>query len=862
MKGLAFISKRDGWVSALLLIVVLGWMFREAWAPGMVVFSNDGPLSNLVAEYNQRPSAFLGVWQETQWLGKANGAAPINLSWVLLSVLDPVTFAKIYPFFTLVFFGMAFWLFLRTIGVHPVARILGSLVAGLNSDFFSYVCWGLGPVALSGAFFLLGLASLNLTALRPLWMRYVLAGASIGLAVMEGFDAGAILAVYLAIYAFFQALLAERSVKRGVLLGTVRVVFIALIAGWVATQTLYSLVSTQVKDVSVLEDESPNEQSRWDWATQWSLPINEVPRLIVPGLFGFRMDTPDGGAYFGAVGRSPGWEENGAGLARHSGSGFYLGISVFAFALFGVYQSVRGSDHGGLDRRWIWFWGAIALISLGLSLGRHFFLYKLFYQLPLASTIRNPIKFLHPMSLAWLMLAVYGLDYFARRTLSPSPSTASANGERAPKGLFSGIPDDVRAFSKGLLAFVAGAFLVVMIVASNHPERVSDLTNSERLEPLLAQASARFSLMELGWSLAFLVGVAMLFLWAFKKGGERADFRPLFFGLVVLFVLDLGRANAPWVVVYDQGARYRRDALVEILMDRRYEGRVTIAPYRSPTMDILNQVYRGEWLQHQFAYYNIQTLELTMEPRRSSDDAIYRAAFPLTNINNLARLWRLTNTRYVLAEAEVVAERLNQDVTLEGTSFSPLFRFKLFQDESGFIRTEEDPEGPFVLLEFSGALPRARLYGNWKVTTDARDALGELAGLDFDPHSSVLLSGSDLETGDGVSAGEPVVGSVAIETYRPKFIGLKASLDRPAILSLNEKFHPDWKVWVDGKPSELLRSNFIMRGVLLDKGEHRVEMRYQPRTTPLLASLGALATVCVGILGSAYATRSKDGRSR
>jgi hypothetical protein len=48
---------------------------------------------------------------------------------------------------------------------------------------------------------------------------------------------------------------------------------------------------------------------------------------------------------------------------------------------------------------------------------------------------------------------------------------------------------------------------------------------------------------------------------------------------------------------------------------------------------------------------------------------------------------------------------------------------------------------------------------------------------------------------------------------------------------------------VDGKPADLLRCNFIVRGVFLAPGRgHRVEFRYQP---PLIGPYISLASVLV-----------------
>jgi hypothetical protein len=62
----------------------------------------------------------------------------------------------------------------------------------------------------------------------------------------------------------------------------------------------------------------------------------------------------------------------------------------------------------------------------------------------------------------------------------------------------------------------------------------------------------------------------------------------------------------------------------------------------------------------------------------------------------------------------------------------------------------------------------------------------------------------------------------------------------PSVLLLNDRFDPHWRVLVDGKPAELLRCNFIMRGVYLTPGQHTVEFRFSLYSKLLYVTLLAI----------------------
>src|SRR5262249_9522093 len=51
-----------------------------------------------------------------------------------------------------------------------------------------------------------------------------------------------------------------------------------------------------------------------------------------------------------------------------------------------------------------------AFFALLASWGRYAFFYRLIYDLPYVSTIRNPIKFMHPFHIAIVILAAFGME--------------------------------------------------------------------------------------------------------------------------------------------------------------------------------------------------------------------------------------------------------------------------------------------------------------------------------------------------------------------------------------------------------------------------------------------------------------------
>src|ERR1019366_194881 len=111
-----------------------------------------------------------------------------------------------------------------------------------------------------------------------------------------------------AAFVVFQALAGEGTMPRRLAAGVVRLAVVVVFAAFIAISAVSSLVSTQIKGVAGMGQDAASRAERWDEATQWSLPKAETLSLIVPGLFGFRMDTPEGGNYWGRCGRHGAWD--------------------------------------------------------------------------------------------------------------------------------------------------------------------------------------------------------------------------------------------------------------------------------------------------------------------------------------------------------------------------------------------------------------------------------------------------------------------------------------------------------------------------------------------------------------------------
>ncbi len=862
------------WFAFVLLFLVLGLLFIRSLSPGYVHFSNDGPLGAAMAEQFRVPAAFTGVWTPLNWVGGNAGNSAPNLTNVFLWATGPVWFAKFYAPFSILVLGLCSWLAFRQLKFSPVTCLVGALAVALNGGFFSYACWGLGTLTLTIAAFFLALAAWGGDPAARTWIRVILSGFAIGLGIMEGFDNGAILSVFFAGYVLVRTW-AENPGQPGKLAGGVaRLAVVALMAGVFATHALYALISTQIQGVAGMAQDAETRQQRWSEATMWSLPKAETLRLFVAGLYGYRLDTTQGGNYWGAVGQHPAWDEyyaqenpkpddapQGA-LRRHSGSGFYSGVFVCLLAVWAVFRSFSrtANVYRPEERRLIWFWAAMALGSLLLSWGKHAPFYALAYELPYFSTIRNPIKFLHPLNVALVILFAYGVEGLWRSWSASNREGAGAKQRFA--NWWRGTRGFERSWVIGSGIFLGLSIFALLLYGSMKEEMTNFFVAVVPSDPTTAAAMFRHSVTEMLWSILFLAAgvtlVALMMSGALRRSAAGTA------GVVALLLvtgLDLVRSNLPWIQHYNYQTRYASAPLYDFLANQPWEHRAQMLPgallnhqfgwlqnrlqgQASGPQQVqqlyqlfltLSQAYGGEWHQHQFQFFNIQSLDRVQEPRPTVENELYREQFPPTDPVAQLRLMRLTNSRYFLALGNPVLESLNQLAAAEGGEFREVMSVWVGQNGDHFVPVQ-NTNMPFALIEYTGALPRARLYANWQVEP-ATNALAKLASREFDPGKLVLVEG-DCPAPANPEATD--AGTVTITDYRPKRVQMKANVPVPAVLLFNDKHDPNWRVWVDGQPAPMLKANYLMRGLHLTPGEHEIVWRFQPPTEGLYVSVAAI----------------------
>jgi hypothetical protein len=843
-------QRARGWVGFLVafavLVAILSALFYKSFQPGVIAFSNDGPLGVQISEPLALPSGFNGFWLSLHWIGINAGFAFASITFFLNWMLGPVGYAKFYEPISLILLGASAWAFFRSIGVRSSLCVIGAIAAALNGNYFSNACWGLGSRAICQGCIFLALAALSARRRGNPWLNAVLAGFAVGMAVIEGADNGVIFSLYVSAFVIFQSFV-EGSSWPGRTVKSLRLVLVGGFALFIAAQVLLGMFTLASKGSSIDSTEPDAAEKKWIFATQWSLPPAETLRVIIPGLYGYRMDAPDSGiekVYWGRVGE---FAPNPEVARRFSGSGEYAGLLVVLLAIWAVAVSFSKSlpVFTPKEKKHVWFWAVVVFVSILLSWGRFVPLfYKIIYSLPYLSSIRNPMKYMHPAHMGLLVLFGYGLLGLSRRYLE-KPSSSLPVGQQM-KSWWTKAAAFEKRWVWSLVGIVGLSLVGFMFYSASKTDLVKHLMAVGYPDEGQAQGIAGYSIYEVGLYFVWLLVsfVALLLIMGGVFSGDRSRWAALLLGLVL--TVDLARADMPWIVHWNYKYKYQTNAIVDFLRAKPYEGRVVAPGYLADERamsaaggynHLFPSLYAIEWVQQHFQFYNIQTIDIAQDPRPPADKEAYMKA-----IRDPGRYWQLTNTRYVLGMAGFL-DPLNQQLDKGRGRFRIATRFALEAKPGVQPHKLEDitavlaSNGPLAVFEFTGALPRASLYSRWQVSTNDTETLRTLADPAFDPTATVLVSD---EIPPPVATTNGAAGTVEITSYKPTRVEIQARAAAPCVLLLNDRFDNDWRVTVDGRSAKILRANFIMRGVQLTPGDHKIVFTFQPALTGFKVSLIAV----------------------
>ena len=431
----------------------------------------------------------------------------------------------------------------------------------------------------------------------------------------------------------------------------------------------------------------------------------------------------------------------------------------------------------------------LSLVALLVSFGKHFQpLYALlYYHLPFFNKFRVPVMVLVLVQFAVAALAAMGLDLALRPEERSDRSTAAKRGDPGSPWL--------RA---SLLALVGGFLALVLLNAAGATYRNAAMHARPGFDEPRARAALDMASTD-ALKGGFLLAAALAVIGLARRGRLSRS------GACVLVVLiaaaDLWPVDRKIIdpqvgspVEYD--ANFRETPEITFL-------RSDSTQYR---------VFPLQWNDSRLAAFGIASV-LGYHPAKPF---LYQSFVDTVGIQSFGTL-RMLNVKYVLADGY----------------FPP-------NTPDAVIRHD----GEIKVYEILNTMPRASVIHAVRPVRDDGVALATMRTGGFDPHEEILWSGTEAPP----AVARPATPD-SVRTLRYDFndIEYMVSTTAPGIFLTIEEYDPDWKAFVDGKPAPIHRVNYLMRGVAIGPGVHRVRYQYEPKalTEGIRISLASAAVAAL-----------------
>jgi len=537
-----------------------------------------------------------------------------------------------------------------------------------------------------------------------------------------------------------------------------------------------------------------------DYAFRWSQGWGELLTLLVPNAYG------GSAAYWGPKSGTSG---------PH-----YFGAITMIFLVIGLWKS-------DFKLKWVFF-GAGA-ITLLFSLGENFMAMNtfMFNYFPLFNKFRAPETWLVVAGFCFPVVAVAGVEYLAKK------SGELKKSDWLPAIIPVAVIAVVAALGSGvILSFEkpgqADQFIEQLAAAnqlnpsdSRVQQQVRDFieTNLKPERRALAQRDGLRFLIIVTLSISVLIGLA---------------FRKLSAGPATLILVIIAGYD-----VITVGQRYAND---NSMVPKDFDAQRTIEQTRRP-MDT--------WLAG-----NVK-----------SDEPWSYRVFPLSDnpFNNaLPSYFYPSLGGYSGARMAIYDDLMSRSIFVGDAGLNiglmNMLNTKYLTYAAGLNLPGFDPVHEIdgvVVYENTNVLPKAWFVDRADVVLNKDNALSRINQFTFNPAREAVVENDRLLpelTADSTA-------SAVVTTYSARQIDVQVSRTTGSgLLVLGELYYPrGWVATIDGEPTEILKTNFALRGVVVPEGSHTVSFTFEPNSHTAgttIAWVGHLVWLLMGGVALLFHLRS------
>ncbi len=440
--------------------------------------------------------------------------------------------------------------------------------------------------------------------------------------------------------------------------------------------------------------------------------------------------------------------------------------------------------------KFTWFLLILSIVVLFVSFGKHFsIVYDLMFNyFPYFNKFRVPVMIMHLMPITLGLLSAFGLEWLLVNVPRLKEQEIQVWKKRLMKTVIALAAFVIvgLVFNEGIFNSLSGSFFA----KEGEPGTLRQY-GIQTPQAFLQFKKMRFDLM---WKdfikFAIIFGVCLGLFIAFLQ----KKIKPLFlmFVCIVILIIDLGIYDMKYINPKPNNAleqQFVPDATVQKLQADGASEQFRIFPL-------------GELFQdNSFMYHHVQSIG-GYSPAKLKiyqemlDSCLYRGSDPQFPIN--MNVINMLNTKYLVAK---------------GSLPEPMFTL-VNADQAKGVLTYQNP----------GALPRAWFADEVTIAGSRQEVFAKLNSAEWNPRHTAILEKTPAE-----QITRPESASVKFSRNSNDEFELSVYTSSPSILVISEIYYPaGWKAFIDGTETEIYKTNYLLRSVIVPAGTHKVQFTFQP----------------------------------
>ena len=465
-----------------------------------------------------------------------------------------------------------------------------------------------------------------------------------------------------------------------------------------------------------------------------------------------------------------------------SGGFIYFGIFPFFISIIGLLNK----------NKWRIFWGLIAFISILLIFGRNLPFYKLTYYIPMFNIFRISTRHLVEFCFAFSILGGFGMEYI--------------------------IKSKYKDFRKAVILIISliSFFLISFFLFYFYFKKYVIFDKPSFLNLDVKAISKSFSINKSSIYVPLILFACCLMLFIFfiilKK--TRPNIKRVIFLIIPIFIfIDLFTFghNYGHIDKFDANAITNKDIVIQDFKKDKDLFRIySVTGYSnyyeglSYNINLFSKIYSisGYYPLYLRDYNKIVAL-----------DQYGGNSVPINLLISNNNILSICNCKYILITREN-SDNINKNGVLENEFIVNNYEVKKISDE-------------FFLLKNKKFLQRFYFIKDVINVDNIDEVRNKLWDNTYDPSDKALVENYDLRVSRFNNYG---LNNVNILKYENNFVDLEVNMKEDGYLVFSDTYYPGWKAYINGKETEIYKTNGIFKGIYIPEGEYNIRFRFLPNS--------------------------------